>query len=168
MGHLRRSVPSTGVAKVPVMPCNPWCARLRTDSRSDSCAVQTYAASPRCGAMPVGVGEVAVPPQPLRHPAPRQHCYDPVRPRSEPRRAPASVIGSLSASRPVSALYGSPSGHGGWVLSAGADSFHRKGLRGIGRKVSVMPIRGCVWVVTVTKLAYGESPRQATTHRRVT
>ena len=118
--------------------------------------------------MPVGVCDMAVPPQHLRHPAPRQHCYAPRQPRCTPRRAPAPRVGYLSASRPVSALYGSPSGHGGWVLSAGADSFHRKGLRGIGRKVSVMPIRGCVWVVTVTKLAYGESPRQATTHRRVT
>lgn len=118
--------------------------------------------------MPVGVCDMAVPPQHLRHPAPRQHCYDPVRPRSEPRRAPASRVGSLSASRPVSALSGSPSGHGGWVLSAGADSFHRKGLRGFGGKVSVMPIRGCVRVATVARLAYGESPRQATTHRRVT
>lgn len=167
---------STGVAKVPVMPRNPYPARLKTDSR-------TYGWRARNGATGGRVWGMAVPPQPLPHPRPCQHCYAPSQPRCKPRRAPVSVIGSPSASSPVSALYGSPSGVVGHVFrwrrfpfptaceGGGFMPANPCGVRvSSGRKriVSVMPIRGCGLVVSATRLAYGESPRQATTHRRVT
>ena len=105
-----------------------------------------------CGATPAPTPS-RTPPALLRTPS--DHAQSPVE--------PPHLSSGLSLHRlPHRVSMALPVGMEGGCCPLAQIPFPRKGLRGFGGKVSVMPIRGCGLVVGVSTIAYGDSRHRLT------